>query len=485
MPSLRRSSLSIHRQIRSISGASSSFIATSVTANSSQDSYSKNPNFLRWVSAIFAGAGIGIGISLYWYSPHVSSTSAMSFAEWLTATAADGIKKKSYDLSSSKFFIRDALRRRIFFNYEKRLRLLSPPEKAQLVLVLAYLWWTWFQSYDLYGQTLFYLKVFQYFASVQNSEGETLMTPADLMRAIVPVFPPSESNIVREGSLRGERLPGELHCAPSQFFMLFDVNNDGLISFKEYIFFVTVMGIPESSFSVAFKMFDIDNDGEIDKEEFKKVMALMRSHNRQGAFQKKGHRTGLKVGSHVDNGGLVHYFFGEDGNQRLQHDKFVQFLRDLHLEMIWLEFSHYDFQSSGSIPAKDFMLSMVASGDIRHMNRLLDRVDDLDKEAGLKDIRITFEEFKNFAELRKKLQPFSLALFSYGKVNGFLTKNDFQRAASHVCGISLSDNVIDLIFHLFDANQDGNLCSDEFLRVMHRRESEISQVTSSGIMNAY
>ncbi|KAD4385106.1 hypothetical protein R6Q59_010768 [Mikania micrantha] len=453
MSSLRRSIPSIHRQIRSISAASSSsFIDTSVTTTGH-----KNPNLLRWFSAIFAGTGLGVGISLYCYSPSLSSTPAMSFADWLTETA-DGLKKL-YDgqpLSGSKFFIGDALRRRIFFNYEKRLRSLSPPEK-----------------------------VFQYFASVQNSEGETLMTPADLMRAIVPVFPPSESNIIREGSLRGERLPGELHCAPSQFFMLFDVNNDGLISFKEYIFFVTVMGIPESSFSVAFKMFDIDNDGEIDREEFKKVMVLMRSHNRQGAYHKRGIRTGLRVGGHVENGGLVHYFFGEDGNRRLQHDKFVQFLRDLHHEMIWLEFSHYDFQSSGTIPAKDFMLSMVASGDISHMNNLLDRVDELDKDPHLKDIRITFEEFRNFAQLRKKLQPFSLALFSYGKVNGFLTRNDFQRAASHVCGISLSDNVIELIFHLFDTNQDGHLCSDEFLRVMHRRESEISQLTNPGIMNAY
>lgn len=59
------------------------------------------------------------------------------------------------------------------------------------------------------------------------------MTPADLMRAVVPVFPPSESNIVREGSLRGERPPGELHCADSEFFMFFDTNNDGLISFPE------------------------------------------------------------------------------------------------------------------------------------------------------------------------------------------------------------------------------------------------------------
>lgn len=59
------------------------------------------------------------------------------------------------------------------------------------------------------------------------------MTPADLMRAVVPVFPPSESDRVREGYLRGERIPGDLYCPPSKFFMLFDTNNDGLISFPE------------------------------------------------------------------------------------------------------------------------------------------------------------------------------------------------------------------------------------------------------------
>ncbi|KAF7817273.1 calcium uptake protein, mitochondrial [Senna tora] len=59
------------------------------------------------------------------------------------------------------------------------------------------------------------------------------MKAADLMRAVVPVFPPSESKLVRDGYLRGERNPGQLRCAPSDLFMLFDVNNDGLISFKE------------------------------------------------------------------------------------------------------------------------------------------------------------------------------------------------------------------------------------------------------------
>ncbi|XP_071711400.1 calcium uptake protein, mitochondrial-like isoform X2 [Rutidosis leptorrhynchoides] len=101
--------------------------------------------------------------------------------------------------------------------------------------------------------------------------------------------------------------------------------------------------------------------------------------------------------------------------------------------MTRLEFSHYDYKLCGTIPAKDFALSMVASGDIRHKSRLLNHVDELDNEPHLKNICITFEEFKSFAELRKKLHPFSLAIFSYGKVNGFLTRKDFQRAANHTC----------------------------------------------------
>ncbi|KAK3006056.1 hypothetical protein RJ639_016674 [Escallonia herrerae] len=199
----------------------------------------------------------------------------------------------------------------------------------------------------LYSSNLSPEAVFEYFASLKSPTGEIFLTPADLMRAVVPVFPPSEANRVREGYLKGESVPSELCCAPSKFFMLFDTNNDGLISFAEYIFFVTLLSIPESSFSVAFKMFDHDNNGEIDKNEFKKVMALMRAQNRQGARQRDGLRVGLKVSGSVENGGLLEYFFGKDGKACLEHGKdgkaclehgkFVQFLRDLHNENLDLQ----------------------------------------------------------------------------------------------------------------------------------------------------
>ncbi|KAK9100523.1 hypothetical protein Scep_023953 [Stephania cephalantha] len=304
------------------------------------------------------------------------------------------------------------------------------------------------------------------------------MRPGDLMRAVVPVFPPSDSDIVREGHLRGERSPGDLHCAPSKFFMLFDTNRDGMISFAEYIFFITLLSIPESSFSVAFKMFDIDNDGEIDKEEFKKVMELMRTHSRQGAHHRDGLRIGLKVDASVEDGGLVEYFFGKDGKSRIQHGKFVDFLRDLHYEILRLEFAHYDYKQRGTISATDFALSVVGSADMSHLAKFLDRVDELNNDPRFRDIRITLEEFKSFAELRKQLKPLSLAIFSFGKLHGSLSKEDFKRATSHVCGIALTENVIDIIFHIFDTNRDGSLSSHEFVRVIERRENDIAHPTS-------
>ncbi|XP_072072288.1 calcium uptake protein, mitochondrial isoform X3 [Arachis hypogaea] len=91
------------------------------------------------------------------------------------------VNKNALSFKSDLFS--DSYRRRVFFNYEKRIRLQSPPEK-----------------------------VFEYFASIKIANGKVYMTPVDLMRAVVPVFPPSESNRVREGFLRGEQVLGTLRC---------------------------------------------------------------------------------------------------------------------------------------------------------------------------------------------------------------------------------------------------------------------------------
>lgn len=77
---------------------------------------------------------------------------------------------------------------------------------------------------------------------------------------------------------------------------------------------------------------------EIDKDEFRKVMTLMRSYNRQGAAHRDGLRFGRKVCQPVEDGGLVEYFFGKDGNEHLHYDKFSSFLKQLHDEVIFFSF---------------------------------------------------------------------------------------------------------------------------------------------------
>lgn len=72
---------------------------------------------------------------------------------------------------------------------------------------------------------------------------------------------------------------------------------------------------------------------EIDRDEFKKVMNLMRTQNRHVSRHRDGRRHGFKVSGSVDNGGLLEYFFGKDGKACLEHGRFVKFLKDLHEEV--------------------------------------------------------------------------------------------------------------------------------------------------------
>nr|TKS11564.1 hypothetical protein D5086_0000072080 [Populus alba] len=153
-----------------------------VAASLSRSSFGGSINGDLASGVVIVGSSLSFS---YRYPSLVDKCSFVSFAD----SADDAAWVSSDDLlphkKKKRFLLGDSYRRRVFFNYEKRIRLQSPPEK-----------------------------IFEYFASFKKPDGEVLMTPSDLMRAVVPVFPPSESNRVREGFLRGETVPGELHCAP-------------------------------------------------------------------------------------------------------------------------------------------------------------------------------------------------------------------------------------------------------------------------------
>lgn len=104
-----------------------------------------------------------------------SITATIAWAEAATADlAGDGVSSSTHKILSL------GLRQRIFFKYEKRIRDLSTLEK-----------------------------IFEYFAS-HHKNGVKYMSARDVVRSLVPTYPPSESQIERAGFLDGElQLPGQ------------------------------------------------------------------------------------------------------------------------------------------------------------------------------------------------------------------------------------------------------------------------------------
>eukprot|EP00238_Polyblepharides_amylifera_P005937 CAMPEP_0196592294 /NCGR_PEP_ID=MMETSP1081-20130531/72329_1 /TAXON_ID=36882 /ORGANISM="Pyramimonas amylifera, Strain CCMP720" /LENGTH=405 /DNA_ID=CAMNT_0041915927 /DNA_START=286 /DNA_END=1503 /DNA_ORIENTATION=+ len=350
------------------------------------------------------------------------------------------------DSSDVELSMAETTRRSVYFGYEARLRKFSPPEK-----------------------------LFAYFASAGTSK-EPCMIPLDLMRAAVPVFQPIHSTDARSGSLAGEPKHQKTKRAKTnEFFSLFDIDKNGLIDFPEFVFFITLLSIPEEDVKVAFMMFDTDDSGTLDRQEFKAVMSVMRQGSRVGRAS-SGLRPGLLSHGKIEDGGLVEHFFGKKGTDLLTFDKFNAFLKRLHNEMVLLEFEHYDYLGSGFMCHKDFALSLIASGDVAEIPKYLQRVNTLPEFGGP---GVSFKEFEQVTKLRPKLSAMHTALSAYGNVNGKITKHHFIRAAKKICQVDLTAVQVDIMYHVFDLDGDGSLDPDEFFNMMSKRNPDKSRKGNS------
>ncbi len=59
----------------------------------------------------------------------------------------------------------------------------------------------------------------------------------------------------------------------------------------------------------------------------------------------------------------------------------------------------------------------------------------------------------------------------------FLLKAEFQRAVKVSSGFELDEKIVDVIFKVFDENNDGNLSYKEFIEVMKDRLKRNPKVT--------
>ncbi|KAG7516994.1 calcium uptake protein 2, mitochondrial [Solea senegalensis] len=248
-------------------------------------------------------------------------------------------------------------------------------------------------------------------------------------------------------------------CGGNDLFR--SLGDNGLISYTEYLFLLTILIKPHTGFRIAFKMLDVDGNEHVDKKEFLKLKKVIRKSKARA--HKDSTEKPAEEGDGV-NTTLQAYFFGKKGENKLQYKEFHRFMVDLQAEVQEMEFLQFS-KGMDTMRREDFA------------EWLLHYTNEEDNDVYWENMRkripagqsITFDEFKAFCLFTNNLEDFAFSMKMVSEANRPVGMAQFKRAVRIATGHDLSENVLDTVFKLFDLDGDNCLSHKEFLGVMNDR----------------
>jgi Ca2+-binding EF-hand superfamily protein len=321
-------------------------------------------------------------------------------------------------------------------------------------------------------------KIFRYFATLKvnlSTGDEIYMTPGDFVRSIIPDVKQPEGLGLDQFKKFDPAVDHLNEALPSDSIFA-KLGEHGLISFADYVFLLTVLSTPPKSFEVAFKMFDINGDGEVDHFEFEQVASVIRASGPVGQRHRDHPNTGSVIQHNVSSA-LAHYFFGPNLDRKLTTPQFLKFQKDIHRGVLQLEFNRFspDEQTLTEMQFAKLLLMYVnhSSGKkTRMMKRIKKRYvsdDDDESDDAPAPVLIKYEEVVAFWDLLSRLNEVEQAISFWTLSGSSIDKDTFKHVAKVVAKTDLSDHLIEVVFELFDDDEDEMLSYREFFSVMKAR----------------
>ncbi|CAH1793329.1 unnamed protein product [Owenia fusiformis] len=312
-------------------------------------------------------------------------------------------------------------------------------------------------------------KIFRYFATLkvksEHGESEIYMTPDDFVRSITPGVKQPE-NLGLDQFKKFDPKTQKIVSKLEHDSIFYKLGESGLISFSDYIFLLTLLSTPQRMFEIAFRMFDFNGDGDVDVEEFAKVQTIIRSQTSIG----QRHRDHSTTGSTLKgmNSALSIYFFGKKFDKKLTINEFLEFQKQLQDEVLKIEFQRYEKDEENKISEKDFaeILLQYAGFNDAKQDRIMKRVKKVFKED---PPGISFREFQDFFSLLSSINDVDTALTFYHVAGASIDQATLKHVASTVAHVTLSDHIVNVVFTIFDEDNDGQLSNKEFVSVMKQR----------------
>ncbi|XP_020806390.1 calcium uptake protein 1 homolog, mitochondrial isoform X2 [Drosophila serrata] len=316
-------------------------------------------------------------------------------------------------------------------------------------------------------------KIFRYFATVRLQDAtQTIvcMTPEDFLRSIYPGIKQPDGLGLDQYRRYDPKSVGEqlnLHLEKNSIF--YKLGSFGLITFSDYIFLLTVLSISRRHFEIAFRMFDLNGDGDVDCEEFEMVATLVRQQTSMGTRHRDHANTGNTFKSLKGvNSALITYFFGPNMDEKLTIEKFLDFQEQLQREILSLEFERKEPNDEGNITEADFaeLLLAYAGYPLKKKQKKLKRVKRRFRDHGT---GISKQDYLDFFHFLNNINDVDTALTFYHIAGASIDQQTLQHVAKTVAMVNLSDHVVDVVFTIFDENNDNQLSNKEFISVMKNR----------------
>jgi len=299
---------------------------------------------------------------------------------------------------------------------------------------------------------------FYSFASYKY-ENEVFMSGNDFLRAVLDKdhyeTPDRTSPIIELSEAEQMLILQEAPLRIKKAGIFTSLGSRALISFPEYLFLVSILSHPKNHLMKIFHMIDVDGNRVLDKKEFELLGSFF-----GGVEFDSPNNTSLKV-----------HFFKEDGSGVLTSKAFVHFIDSLQAECLKVEFNEYT-RGKKKLSDTAFTRLLLDRTTLEETEKsiYIKRVEQRSYgEENITKIGVTFPQYKQFMDLLNNIHDLEMTLRLFHLAKKPVTPDEFGRAVKVCTGIPLSSRMVELAFKIFDADGDGSLSHDEFVKVMKDR----------------
>lgn len=304
-------------------------------------------------------------------------------------------------------------------------------------------------------------KIFETFANVRNSEG-VFMSYKDFFHSLTPY----NYDVPAKGKADYfEKFQPEI-------LSIADANHDQKIDFDEYIFFVTLLQLPESEIMRSIEKINPE-EHKVNREQFAPELAKLRKMTALG--QKQYNKSFMPDGRKITTGEkeltecITEHLF--KNKEYITIDDVIELKRKLKQALLHYEFHQFDVDKNGTISAEDFAKSLLSCLSFSQATKYMRRINSLDLKG-----RVSFDEYVAFHGLIEKADiiKMKIALFRYLS-RAMLRElcDDFQKV-DPFCqekGVSISDTQIDTFMKILDEDGNGMLDYEEVVDVLEGKKN--------------